>query len=79
MKTECVLQKWVYEEENGWRENPAGVCSGLTKSDIGTMLVEDRCGTTRCPFFKPADLGQPEEITRSEDAAGHVIFKRREP
>ena len=77
MKATCMLQTWVFEEGVGWRENPVGVCSGLTKSEIGTIMAEDRCGTPRCPFFKPAELGRPDEIIRSEDANGRPVFIRR--
>lgn len=76
MKEMCMLQRWVYEEGAGWRENQIGICSGLTKSNIAEMLTEERCGTTRCPFFKPAKLGRPEEILRRE-INGQVVFARR--
>lgn len=73
----CIMQEWVFEDGVGWRKNESGTCSALTKSFIGEMLVENRCGSARCPFFKPASLGGPEEILRRETIAGKIIFERR--
>ena len=75
--SKCVLQAWVWEDETGWRRNEAGVCSGLTKSYIGKMLAEDRCGSTRCPFFKPASLGTPGELIRHDWPNCRNTFERR--
>ena len=78
MNTEkCIMQAYVYEDGVGWRENESGICSALTRSFIGVMLAEGRCGTTRCPFFKPAKYGGPEEVIRHEDGRGRVTFERR--
>lgn len=73
----CIMQRYVFEDGVGWRENESGICSALTRSFIGDMLAEGRCGTTRCPFFKPAKYGGPEEVIRQEDRRGRVTFERR--
>lgn len=76
-RDKCMLQAWVYEDGVGWRENLAGSCSGLNKNAIAKMLNTGRCGTTLCPFFKPASLGRPDEIIRDELPNGRVTFTRR--